>query len=67
MIQVSLNGQRCEIEEDFSLLQTLEGLGYRCAEIAVAINSEFVPRANYAKTFLRGDDAIDVVLPVQGG
>lgn len=67
MIEVLLNGQRREIEEDVSLLQTLEGLGYRCEKIAVAINSEFVPRTSYAKTFLRGDDAIDVVLPVQGG
>ncbi len=67
MIEISLNGQRREIEENISLLQTLEGLGYRCEKIAVAINSEFVPRANYANTFLRGSDTVDVVLPMQGG
>jgi sulfur carrier protein len=67
MIEISLNGQRREIEESVSLLQTLECLGYRCEKIAVAINSEFVPRANYATTFLRGEDNVDVVLPVQGG
>lgn len=67
MIEISLNGQRQEVEASAPLLQVLEGLGYRCEKIAVAINSEFVPRANYAKTFLHGDDAVDVVLPVQGG
>ena len=67
MIEISLNGQRREINESISLLQAVEDLGYRSEKIAVAINSEFVPRANYANTFLRNGDAVDVVLPMQGG
>jgi sulfur carrier protein len=67
MIEISLNGQLREVNEQISLLQTLEQLGYRCEKIAVAINSEFVPRTSYDTTFLHGDDVVDVVLPVQGG
>jgi sulfur carrier protein len=67
MIEISLNGQVREFDEHLPLLQALIEWGYRCEKVAVAINSEFVPRADYEKTFLRDDDAIDVVLPVQGG
>ncbi len=67
MIEISLNGQLREVNEKLALAQLLEDLGYRCEKVAVAINSEFVPRADYANTFLRAGDAIDVVQPVQGG
>lgn len=67
MIEISLNGEAREIDETLSLTQVLQVWGFRCEKVAVAINSEFVPRVEYAKTFLRDDDAVDVVVPVQGG
>ena len=67
MIEILVNGEMREVDAALSLTQALHTWGFRCEKIAVAINSEFVARADYAKTYLRNGDALDVVAPVQGG
>jgi sulfur carrier protein len=67
MIDVFINGECKAIDEQKTLAVVLNENGFNYSCVAVAINSEFVPRADYEKTFLRCEDAIDVVLPVQGG
>lgn len=34
---------------------------------AVALNSDFVGRGDYAKTPIKSGDSIDVLFPIQGG
>lgn len=66
MIEISLNGERREIQP-LLLSVALDDWGYQCERVAVAINSEFVARADYGRTTLRANDRVDVVGPVQGG
>ncbi|HUH36683.1 MAG TPA: sulfur carrier protein ThiS [Spongiibacteraceae bacterium] len=67
MIAVQLNGEARELGAALSLSQALEQWGYRCDKVAVAINTEFVPRSRYHEIVIKNGDALDVVAPVQGG
>lgn len=67
MIQVSLNNEPTPIAANTSLSDALLQWGYGDSKIAVAINSEFVPRSNYAERTILAGDLIDIVKPVGGG
>ncbi len=67
MISVLLNGEEMTVETHCKLASALEHWGYREAEVAVAINGEFVPRSTYASRPLATFDSVDVLAPVQGG
>ena len=66
-LEISLNGKR--IESDATTLQTLlVGQGFELkAACACAINSRFVPRAEWPVRALQSGDRIDVVAPITGG
>jgi sulfur carrier protein len=66
-LQVSLNGKRMD-----TLATTLQDLlldqGYALqGAFACAINSTFVPRAQWPERRLQADDRIDVITPIAGG
>jgi sulfur carrier protein len=67
MIEVVLNGEARSLPQTTSVADALQLWGYRCEQIAVAINGEFVARAEYANTLLSAKDLVDVVAPMQGG
>ena len=67
MMTVSVNNQRQSLPQPCSVSEALGLLGYQGAKIAVAVNSIFVPRSEYASYQLCDDDCIDVLIPVQGG
>jgi sulfur carrier protein len=67
MIEIVLNGQTHSLPPSTSVAVALSLWGYRCEQIAVAINGEFVARADYAEKLLSARDLIDIVAPVQGG
>ncbi|HSB97602.1 MAG TPA: sulfur carrier protein ThiS [Spongiibacteraceae bacterium] len=67
MIEIVLNGEGCTLPPATSVASALQQWGYRCEQIAVAINGEFVARGEYSSTLLRAKDFVDVVAPVQGG
>jgi len=45
----------------------LETLGYGAAQVATAVDGEFVPRERRAEQPLREGMRIDIVAPIQGG
>ena len=67
MWTVSVNGEATELERGCALEPALRRWGWRDAEVAVAINGEFVPRSAWASRRLADGDAVDVLEPVQGG
>jgi sulfur carrier protein len=67
MIEISVNGEHKRIDAALTLALALTQWNYECARVAVAINSEFVPRADYAVRTLAAGDCVDVVAPVAGG
>lgn len=66
MPQVIVNGQVTDLVEKnlakFVAMKTKEG-----TQIAVAVNEEFIPKAEYENTELREGDRIELVTPMQGG
>lgn len=67
MIEVSVNGERRQLTAATTIAAALASWNYDGDCVAVAINSEFVPRADYAVRQFAAGDRIDVVAPVAGG
>ena len=66
-MRVDVNGEPLDIAEGLSVADVLRELGHTDDGVAVALNTEFVPRRNYAATLIKAGDAIEVVAPIQGG
>ena len=66
-IDVSLNGERLNVEA--ATLQTLLlARGYKLeTAFACAINNTFVPRPQWPERLLVNGDRIDIVTPITGG
>ena len=67
MINISINGERINV--DASTLQALLlTRGYILGTaFACAINNTFVPRPQWPERVLKNDDRIDIVTPITGG
>ncbi|MDT0260094.1 sulfur carrier protein ThiS [Jatrophihabitans lederbergiae] len=66
-MQIIVNGQPREAADGVSVTDLVRQLSDREAGIAVALNSEVVPRGSWADTTVAAGDRIDVVTAVQGG
>jgi sulfur carrier protein len=67
MIEITLNGERKTIDAAKSVTAVLLDTGFDCGRVAVAINSEFLARADYDTHHFRANDRVDVVAPMAGG
>ena len=67
MTRLSLNNEPVQIDANTLLSDALVAWGYGNDKVAVAINGEFVPRAQYPQQQHRDGDQVDVVSPVGGG
>ena len=67
MIKVSVNGEVKELEKNLNVGQMIEALEYKVKGFAVAVNTTFVPIAQYDETMIKEGDTIDILAPVQGG
>ena len=67
MIKVSVNGEIKELEEGLNISKMIDALEYRTKGFAVAVNTTFVPIADYEKMMIKNGDTIDILAPVQGG
>lgn len=64
---VTLNGESRDIRDQVTVRELLHDLGLERSAVAVAVNSEFVPRSRHESHTLRAGDAIELVAPMQGG
>lgn len=65
-MEILINDRTFIVQDDARVVDAL--LAYRArAPFAVAINGQFVPRAQHATHALRPGDRLDVVQPVTGG
>ncbi|HKY33636.1 MAG TPA: sulfur carrier protein ThiS [Candidatus Polarisedimenticolia bacterium] len=67
MIDVTVNGEACRLEEGATLSSLLALLRLEAARLAVERNRRVVPRNDYAGTLLEDGDRIEVVAFVGGG
>lgn len=66
MIEIEFNGKAVQTEvvtvADFLAEQQIDS-----ANVATAVNGDFVPRTRYASTPLSASDKLEVLVPMQGG
>jgi sulfur carrier protein len=67
MTTILLNGDPYPIDGQLQLLALLERLKMRQGRVAVEVNREIVPKANYAQTVIKPGDNVEVINFVGGG
>jgi sulfur carrier protein len=68
-VRFRLNGETRDLEgaDGLSVRALLERLELAGRRVAVAINSEVVPRSRFAEVSVREGDAVEVIQAVGGG
>ena len=66
-MQIILNGDLVETADGGTLEDLLQQLGISKERVAVEMNAEIVPKANYEKQLLSDSDKIEIVHFVGGG
>ena len=69
MIVIQINGEKQTIpdEEPVTIQSLFRSLNLETRAIAVAVNSEVIPRSEFGKICLRDRDRIEIIRPVGGG
>ena len=67
MIEITVNGQRVEIESSMTVEQLLETVDVPPNYLAVEVNAEVVPREHYTQRMVGPGDDVEVVTLVGGG
>jgi sulfur carrier protein len=64
---ITLNGETHEIADRLSVAELLETLAVSNRRVAVEVNEEVVPRADYAARRIASGDRVEIVHFVGGG
>lgn len=64
---ITVNGKQSPDALGITLKEYLENSGYNIARVAVEINGEIIPKANYTEYKIKENDKIEVVSFVGGG
>ena len=67
MIAIQLNGKEQLLQQPLTLKELLEEIRIQNRAIAVAVNSEVIPRSEFEKVLVRDKDQIEVIHAVGGG
>jgi len=67
MISFQLNGETRQIETGKNLADLIEQLELTGKRIAVELNQEIIPRAEYVSTLIQAEDNIEIVHAIGGG
>ena len=62
-----LNGESKETPAPLSVLDLLAGFDLARRRVAVAINTEVVPKSRFAEVWIREGDRVEVIHAVGGG
>jgi len=66
-MKIQINGDARDFPDSLSLAALLERLGMKADRVAVELNREIVPRAQWAQTAIRDGDRLEIVQFVGGG
>ena len=67
LIEVVVNGDVAMIEPSTSVAAVLDQRGFNPRYAAVAVNEQFLPRAQHHALLLQPGDRIEVLMPFAGG
>lgn len=66
-MEIIVNGEKTTCDERISIENWVEQMGYDKKKIAIEVNGEIVPKAEYASYTLGPADKLEVVTFVGGG
>lgn len=66
-MRLSLNGERTELTDGTTVAELVADRADQDRRVAVAVNSEVVPRSAWASTSLDEDDDVELLAAVAGG
>jgi sulfur carrier protein len=66
-MKITINGAEHEAEDGSSVAGVVASVTAQPAGVAVALNDQVVPRADWKTTIVREADRIEVLTAVQGG
>jgi sulfur carrier protein len=66
-LRLIINGQEREIQSSVNITELLLELEIKGSHLAVALNSQVIPRVNYESTVISENDKIEIVTAVGGG
>ena len=66
-MRLFVNGEEKECDESFTLAQFIERMGIKGDRVAVEVNREIVPRAQWSAMQLHEGDQLEIVHFVGGG
>jgi sulfur carrier protein len=66
-MKITVNGAEHEAEDGSSVAGVVASVTVQAAGVAVALNDQVVPRADWKTTIVREADRIEVLTAVQGG
>ncbi|CAG7603372.1 sulfur carrier protein ThiS [Candidatus Vallotia tarda] len=66
-MNIQINNQPLSLPDEARLTDALVSFSATPLLYAIAINGEFVPRAQYSARALKQGDRIDIIKPVAGG
>ena len=68
IMKVSINNLIEELDSNTSVLKALKSLGYKSTTmLGVAVNQVFIPKDQWANTYLQENDQVDILNPISGG
>ncbi len=67
MLEITVNGEKREIQDGLTVMGLLESLGIANGKVAVERNRAITPRSAYGETALCPGDEIEIVRFVGGG
>lgn len=67
MMKIVLNGEAYQVAQEHTLLDLIHALDLSGQAIAVAVNRQIVPRAQWPNQVLQAQDKVDVVRAIGGG
>ncbi len=67
MIRIHLNGEARALEDTPTLEKLLFLLEIPSLPVAIAVNNEVIPRAQYPTTILHEGDKVEILRPSAGG
>lgn len=66
-MHLQLNGEQRDFPDGLTLAALVEHLGMKPDRVAVELNMEIIPRANWQNTQLKDGDKLEIVHFVGGG
>ena len=69
-MKIYINGETLNLSKDANVADALQqylSAKQQKMSFAVALNSDFVSKSQYASTSLKEDDSIDILFPIHGG